>query len=110
LDYIHDRRREFFHLACEHDLEGIVGSGHTQAVSERVVPRVMDLKDLKSSERLISVLGDCTSEILQLVHERRDMSEDDQLVHEALQEVHEPIAGTGYTSSGGRTIRNIWLE
>jgi hypothetical protein len=56
--------------------------------------------DLKSSENVIRALGDFSTEIMQLMHGARALSEyDERELKETLSLIHELMARIGYTTS-----------
>ena len=60
----------------------------------------MDLKELKSSERLILALGDFSTEMMELMHKATDLERDDEReLRETLRLIHELMARVGYTTS-----------
>ena len=63
--------------------------------------RIMDLKELKSSQRLILSLGDFSTEVMELLHrEGANLTEADiRTLKEALAEIHQLMARIGYTTS-----------
>jgi hypothetical protein len=60
----------------------------------------MDLKDLRSSETVIRALGDFSTEIMELLHNRDGMSADDEKeLRDTLAAIHELMARIGHSVS-----------
>jgi hypothetical protein len=60
----------------------------------------MDLKDLQSSDNVIRALGDFSTELLQLLHNRDGMSSEDEAeIRQTLAEIHHLMSRIGYVAS-----------
>ena len=60
----------------------------------------MDLKDLQSSENVIRALGDFSTELMQLLHNRDGMpAEDEEEIRATLAEIHHLMSRIGYPTS-----------
>jgi hypothetical protein len=60
----------------------------------------MDLKDLQSSDSVIRALGDFSTELMELLHNKDGLSADDEAeIRQTLVEIHHLMARIGYTAS-----------